>query len=89
MTKNLKKLTAGKINFYQKTTIYLSLCLSYRRILQPSKDNMQHFKTWNFLIFFFFGGRFCPPGSESGYGSTALIGSGSEILVYRSQLTRM
>jgi hypothetical protein len=45
------------VNFFgSKTTIYLSLCLhkgfpSYRRSLRPSKENIQHFKTWNFLIF--------------------------------------
>jgi hypothetical protein len=50
-----KKLTAE--NFYiSKTTIYLSLYLhkgrpSYRRSIQPLKKNMQHFETWNFLIF--------------------------------------
>ncbi len=43
--------------FESKTTIYLSLGLrkgfrKYRRSLQPSKENIQHFKTWNFLIFF-------------------------------------
>jgi hypothetical protein len=45
MTKNLKKFTAEK-----KTTIYLSLGTpkgspSYRRSLQPAKDNIQNFKT--------------------------------------------
>jgi hypothetical protein len=39
--------------FSSKTTIYLSLGLhkgrlSYRRSLQPSKENIQHFKTWYF-----------------------------------------
>ncbi len=39
--------------------IYLSLGLrkertSYRRSFQPSKENTQHFNTWNFFIFFFF-----------------------------------
>jgi hypothetical protein len=38
---------------------YLSLGLhkghpSYRRSLQPSKENIQHFKTWSFLTFFYF-----------------------------------
>jgi hypothetical protein len=48
----LKKITAEKklIFFGSKTTIYLSLSLhkgrpSYRRSLQPSKKNIQHFKT--------------------------------------------
>ncbi len=27
---------------------------SYMRSLQPSKENNQHFKTWNFLTFFYF-----------------------------------
>ncbi len=48
-----------------------SLCLlkrrpSYRRSLQSSKENIEHFITWNFLNFFlFFMGHFCPPGSRS------------------------
>ncbi len=33
---------------------------SYRRSLQPSKANIQHFKTWNFLIFVYFCGSFLP-----------------------------
>ncbi len=42
-----------------KIAIFLSLGLnkgrpSYRRSLQPSKENIQHFKTWNCLIFFYF-----------------------------------
>ncbi len=62
--KNWKHLQLKKI-FYSKTTIYLSLGLheerpSYRRSLQLSKENIQHFKTWNFLIFFYFCGSFLP-----------------------------
>jgi hypothetical protein len=75
MTKNWKKFRAGNFNFYffdQKIAINLSLglhkgCPSYRRSLQPSKENIQHFKTWKFCTFFFFGGHFCPPGSGSGF----------------------
>jgi hypothetical protein len=73
MTKNWKKLTAEKkiINFFdQKLQLqYLSPGLhkehpSYRRSLQPSKENIQHFKKLNILIFFlFFVGHSCPPGS--------------------------
>ncbi len=34
---------------------------SYRRSLQLSKENIQHFKTWNFFYFFStFVGHFCP-----------------------------
>ncbi len=33
---------------------------SYRRSLHPPKENVQHFKTWNF---FTFSVSFCPPGS--------------------------
>ncbi len=56
MTKNWKKITAEKFFFWLKTTIYLSLGLhkelpSYRRSLQLSKENIQHFKTWNFKFF--------------------------------------
>ncbi len=43
--------------FWSKIAVYLSLGLhkghqSYRRSLQPSKQNIQHFKTWN--VFFLF-----------------------------------
>ncbi len=49
----------------KKNTIYLSLGLhkerlSYRRSIQLSKENIQHFKPWNFLIFFSFCGSFLP-----------------------------
>ncbi len=48
--------------FWSKIATYLFLglhngCLSYRRSLQPSKENIQHFKT--------FVGHFSPPGSGS------------------------
>jgi hypothetical protein len=33
---------------------------SYRRILQPSKENIHHFKTLNFFTFFYFCGSFLP-----------------------------
>jgi hypothetical protein len=53
MTKNLKKFTAVKlflILFGSKIAIYLSLGFhkghpSSRRSLQPTKENIQHFKT--------------------------------------------
>ncbi len=55
------------IFFWSKIAIYLSLGLhkrrpSYRRSLQPSKDNIQiqHFKKWEFLIFLYFCGSFLP-----------------------------
>jgi len=49
--------------YSSKTTIYLSLRLhkgrpSYRRSLQLSKKNIQHFKTWNFIFFSTFAGHF-------------------------------
>ncbi len=31
-----------------------------RRILQPSKENIQHFKTWKFFTYFYFCGSFLP-----------------------------
>ncbi len=59
----------------------------YRRSLQPSKDNIQHFKEWNLLSFCYFCGYFCPPLSGSGsrdpigyeYGSTILLESQSNL----------
>jgi hypothetical protein len=87
-----KKITGEKkFHFFRiKTTIYLSLGLhegrpSYRRSPQPSKENIQHFKTWTFLFFQFLWVIFIfalldpdqDQDSESGYGSTDLIESGS------------
>ncbi len=67
MTKNWKKFTAEKkLNFFgSKPTIYLSLGLhkgrpSYKRSIQLSKENNQHFKTWSIFIFFYFCGSFLP-----------------------------
>ncbi len=50
---------------FPKIAIYLSLGLlkgrpRYRRSLEPSKDHIQHFKTWNLLTFFYFCGSFLP-----------------------------
>ncbi len=50
---------------WSKIAIYLSLGLhkgrtSYRRSLQSSKENIQHFKTWKFFTFFYFCGSFLP-----------------------------
>jgi hypothetical protein len=49
---------------------------SYRRSLQPSKENIQHFKTWNLFIFCIFVRLFCPSGSGSAF-SQCVPGSGS------------
>jgi hypothetical protein len=55
-----KLLLKKKLYFFgSKTTIYLSLGLykgrpSYRRSLQPSKENIQYLKTWKFWTFFIF-----------------------------------
>ncbi len=63
MTKNCKKLQQEKFRFYwSKVAIYLSLGLhkgrpSYRIIIYPSKESIQHFKTW--ISFTFFVGHFC------------------------------
>ncbi len=54
--------------FWSEIAIYLFLGLhkgrpSYRKSLLPTKDNIQHFKTWNFFTFV---SNYCPPGSVSG-----------------------
>ncbi len=59
------KFTGENKKIWSKITIYLSLGLhkgrpSYRRTLQLSKENIQHFKTLNFLLFIFFWGPFLP-----------------------------
>ncbi len=63
MTKNFNKFTAGK-RFLIK---YCNLLIprppgtGYRRSLQPSKENIQHFKTIKIIYFFSsFEGHFCP-----------------------------
>jgi hypothetical protein len=76
--KKLKKIVKKCCFSVKKIARYLSLGLhkgppSYRRSLQPSKENIHHFKTWNFLPFSVFVGHFSSPGS----GSTDLIESGS------------
>ncbi len=48
--------------FLNKKCNLLFLRPSYRRSLHPTKDNIQHFKTWHFFTFV---GHFCPPGSGS------------------------
>ncbi len=55
--------------FLSKIAIYLSLGLhkgrtSYKRSLQPSKENIQHFKTWISQLFFCLCGSFFPSGSD-------------------------
>ncbi len=52
-----------KSYFDKKIVIYLSLGLhkgrpSYRRSLQPSKENIHHFKRWNLLAVSYFSGSF-------------------------------
>ncbi len=49
--------------FWLLIAVYLSLGLSkgrssYKRSLQPSKKNIQHFKRWNLLTVFYFSGPF-------------------------------
>jgi hypothetical protein len=56
MTKNWKKFTAEN---FSKIAIYLILGLhkgrpSYRRSLQPSKENIQHFKTFFLFLWVIF-----------------------------------
>ncbi len=68
MTKNWKKFTAEKnwlFFLYKEIPIELSLGLhkgrtSYRRSLQPSKKNIQHFKTWKIFTFFYICRSFLP-----------------------------
>ncbi len=60
-----KKLKFFSFLLWSKIAIHLSLGLhkgppSYRRGLQPSKENIQHFKRWNLLTVFYFSGPFLP-----------------------------
>ncbi len=72
-----KKLQLEKIDIFliKKCNLPASIT-SYRRSLEPSKENIQHLKTWNVIIFKnIFVSYFYPPGSRS--GSSNLIESGS------------
>ncbi len=71
--KLMKKNTVGICSnlFWSKIAIYLSLGLhkgrpSCWKSLQPSKENIQHFKNMKILNFATFVCLFCPPGSGSG-----------------------
>ncbi len=57
MTTKWKKIQRNfiKIFFLIKICIY-----SYRKSLQPSKENIQHFKEWNLIYSFWFCGSFLP-----------------------------
>ncbi len=59
-----KKFTAEKksVFFYQKL-----------RSLQPSTENIQHFKTWKFFSFFYFCGSFLPSCVRSRFASPMRI----------------
>ncbi len=67
MTKNLKNLQLQKFFIYFFDQKLQFACLLYKgrpgyeRSLKPLKENIQHFKTWNFLIFFYFCGSCLPP----------------------------
>ncbi len=65
----LTKKIAEKIYFLMKNCNLQSLDVlkgrpSNRRSLQPSKENIQHFKQWNLLTSFYFCASFCPPRSR-------------------------
>jgi hypothetical protein len=62
MTKNWKNLQLKIKMFLDQKLQFMHLSLglhkgrpSYKRSLQLSKENVQHFKTWKFSIFFFCG----------------------------------
>ncbi len=63
MTKNWKNSQLKKGYFFEKNCNLLTVCLQkgrtiYRRSRQPSEKNIQHVKTWNFLLFSMFVGHF-------------------------------
>ncbi len=82
-TKYFQKNSWRKIFFLFGSKIAICLSLqgppSYRRIIQPSKENIQHLKKWSLLTFFlYFVGHFC----QSGSGFRDPIESGSTTLVF-------
>jgi hypothetical protein len=87
----LGKIYSKKKCYFDQTTIYLSLRLhkwrpNYKRNLQLSKENIQHFNIQNLLLWFIF--ALLDPDPDFNYGSDPLAwlnpdpdGSGSETLV--------
>ncbi len=72
-TKNYRR-KKNLLFFFIKNGNYLSLGLhngrpSFRRSLQPSKENIQHFKTWNLLTFSIFVGHFSDPDPKHWFAS--------------------
>ncbi len=79
---NFKKGNTVWNNYWPKIANYLSRGHrkgrpKRRRSLQPSKEDMQHFKKLNLLTFYIFVGNFCPPGTGSVTGLRIRIQSGS------------
>jgi hypothetical protein len=96
MTKNWEKFITVFF-FLIKIAIYLSLGLhkgrlSYKRSLQPSKENIQHFKKRNCFPFFYICGTFLPSWIRIRLQLTKInadpcwSGYGSEILVLLNKL---
>ncbi len=75
LTKNWKKITAEKI-WWNIFLIHKGRP-SYRKSLQPSKENIQLVKTWIFDIFILFLWLIFDPDPDFESGSTDLIESGS------------
>jgi hypothetical protein len=88
MTKTKKKLTAGKnlnLLIYCRV-VFLGLHKrrpSYRKSLQPSKENIQHFKTGNLSLFSSFVGRICPPRSGSSRPKSMQSGSDHSVVLQK------
>ncbi len=93
--KSEQNLQLKKTVFWSKTTIYLSLGLHKERpnnkSLQLSKENIQHFKTWNFLIFFYFCGSFLPSWIRIHWPDWIRIqsGSGSAAVRIHTKMSRI
>jgi hypothetical protein len=72
--KRKKKKNIAEIFFLY---LFVIKCPSSVRSLEPSKENIQHFKKMKFINFFsMFVGHFCPFRSGSGYGCRDPIESG-------------
>jgi hypothetical protein len=92
MTKNWKKTCSCKTFFGWKIAIYLSLglqkgCTSYRRSLYPSKENIQHFKTYLWVIFALLDPDPDPATQINAYPCGS--GSGSTTLLDTQQVTQI
>jgi hypothetical protein len=89
MTKKNHSIKYFYLSFFDqkcKFTVLHKGCPSYRRSLQLSKENIQHFKRWNLLTALYFSGSFLPFWNRIQSGNR--IKSGVRIRLHNTAMKR-